>query len=476
MNNYVKLGDLIKSVSQTHKFDKDELVFLNTSDVFEGKILIDNYMPISEMKGQAKKSIKNGDILYSEIRPKNRRYAYVKGVKNIEDYVVSTKLMVLRNNSESLDTNYLYHFLTSQEAINYLQNRAENRIGSFPQITFEIVQSLSIWLPDLPAQQKIAAVLSALDDKIELNNKINAELEAMAKTLYDYWFVQFDFPNEDGKPYKSSGGKMVYNSILKREIPEGWEVKRLGCTLKTYLGGTPSTSNERFWNGDIPWMNSGEVINFPLIETAQKITNEAVEQSSTRYLKKGSVILSITRHLRVNILAIDACINQSIAGVEENEHLKNSYIYFHILNDIERLMKLRTGAQQPHINKDIVDNSPFLIPNQQILDYYYSKVDLIFKRIIVNAKQNQELAQLRDWLLPMLMNRQVTVAEVEVEEYDLGKVQTQMAVEPELEYHKESIKEDRFQLWVSTQKAAARGDIDEVVLREIFDAMDDEDK
>ena len=146
MNNYVALGDLIKSISITHKFDKDELIFLNTSDVLKGEILISNYTSVSELKGQAKKTIKNGDILYSEIRPKNKRYAYVKNVRNTEDYVVSTKLMVLRNFSENLDTDYLYHFLTFEGTINYLQKRAENRIGSFPQITFDIVKSINFQL------------------------------------------------------------------------------------------------------------------------------------------------------------------------------------------------------------------------------------------------------------------------------------------------------------------------------------------
>jgi len=196
MSNYVRLSELIKSVSITHKFDKEELVFLNTSDVLEGKILINHYSKVSELKGQAKKTIKNGDILYSEIRPKNKRYAYVKEISNVEDYVVSTKLMVLRNNSKLLDTDYLYHFLTNEYTINYLQKRAENRIGSFPQITFDVLKTLQIWLPDNSVQKSIAKVLSDLVNKIELNNRINRELEAMAKTLYDYWFVQFDFPNE----------------------------------------------------------------------------------------------------------------------------------------------------------------------------------------------------------------------------------------------------------------------------------------
>lgn len=176
MSDYIELGNLINSISKTHKFDKDELVFLNTSDVLEGKILISYYSKISTLKGQAKKTISNGDILYSEIRPQNRRYAYVKNLEKPEDYVVSTKLMVLRQKSLNINTDYLYHFLTSDSTINYLQRKAEGRIGSFPQITFDILKRLKIRLPDLTTQQKIASILSALDDKIELNNKINDNL------------------------------------------------------------------------------------------------------------------------------------------------------------------------------------------------------------------------------------------------------------------------------------------------------------
>ncbi len=176
MSKYVYLRDYIKSISVTHKFDKSELIFLNTSDVLEGKILINHYSPVSELKGQAKKTIQNFDILYSEIRPKNKRYAYVKNIENIVDYVVSTKLMVLRNVSTQLNTDYLYHYLTSDYTIKYLQNRAENRIGSFPQITFEILSSCQIRLPDLETQKNIASILNALDRKIEVNNKINDNL------------------------------------------------------------------------------------------------------------------------------------------------------------------------------------------------------------------------------------------------------------------------------------------------------------
>jgi type I restriction enzyme S subunit len=265
-------------------------------------------------------------------------------------------------------------------------------------------------IPVTKHQQKIAAVLSSLDSKIELNNKINAELEAMAKTLYDYWFVQFDFPDKDGKPYKTSGGKMVWNDELKREIPDGWEVGKIGSVFNTYLGGTPSTSVPEYWdNGTISWLNSGEIANFPIIDSELKITKAAIGNSATTLLPKGSVLLSITRHLRPSVLAVDACANQSVVGIKEKEDFRYYYLYPYLQNEIPRLNTMRSGAQQPHINKEIVDESLIVIPNSSILKMYNSKVAHTYEFIMNNAFQNQTLSELRDWLLPMLMNGQVTV-------------------------------------------------------------------
>lgn len=295
---------------------------------------------------------------------------------------------------------------------NYLKQLDLSRLNSgtgVPSMTFDLYYDLEINLPNLSTQQKISAVLSALDDKIELNNKINSELEAMAKTLYDYWFVQFDFPNAKGKPYKSSGGKMVYNEELKREVPEGWEVKILGKACNTSLGGTPSTKNVEYWNGNISWINSGEVANFPMVKADAKISKEAIRNSATKILKKGTVLISITRHLRPNILGIDACVNQSVVGIDESETFKKSFLYPFISNEIPRLMKLRTGAQQPHINKETVDNCKIINPITDILKKYYKISEALFDNIILNAQQNQELTTLRDWLLPMIMNGQISV-------------------------------------------------------------------
>ena len=234
----------------------------------------------------------------------------------------------------------------------------------------------------------------------------------MAKQLYDYWFVQFDFPNQEGKPYKSNGGVMIFDSIANRHVPLDWDVVRMKDRCETYLGGTPSTENQDYWGGPYPWLNSGEVAEFPIVTSEKTITQKGLDNSATSFLKAGSVTLSITRHLRPSIMAIDACINQSVVGIAENETFKHSYLYPLIAWDIPRLMKLRTGAQQPHISKEVVDNIPLVVPPTVILQKYYENVEPIYSSIFNNAKQILELQKQRDELLPLLMNGQVSVTQL----------------------------------------------------------------
>ena len=263
---------------------------------------------------------------------------------------------------------------------------------------------------DIPEQKSDISVLASIDEKIALNRKINIELEALAKQIYDYWFVQFDFPNEDGKPYKSSGGKMVWNETLKREIPDGWEVSSYGKEFTVKLGGTPSTEISEYWkNGSYHWMNSGEVQLFPVTETEKTITQEAIDNSTTALLPTKSVLISITRHLRVTILGIDACINQSVVGFSESDKLKCLYTYYALKMEVPRLMNLRTGAQQPHINKETVEDCPIILPDDKVLEKYYLLTENVFDNILNIGKEILNLEKLRSYLLPLLMNGQITI-------------------------------------------------------------------
>lgn len=371
--------------------------------------------------------VKQYDILFSMI-------GSVGNVCMIKDSTVdfAIKNMGVFSCNEKNKALFLYYYLQSPFAKKTIESYLNGAVQKF--LGLERLRSFPV--PEYSNdKQKIAAVLSALDDKIALNRRLNAKLEQMAKRLYDHWFVQFDFPrsvsaepcshelcrtddgktrsdfpNENGKPYKASGGKMVWNETLRCEIPEGWEVKKLGDVCKIVLGGTPSTANNEFWeNGTINWLNSGEVGIFPIVESEKKITEIAVEKSTTEFLKAGSVTLSITRYLRPSILAIDACINQSVVGIKENVLFKNCFLYPYLQNEIDRLMSLRTGAQQPHINKEIVEESFMIVPPKELMSVYDKRVCPVYAQIINIAKEIQKLTVLRDRLLQLLMNGQVEV-------------------------------------------------------------------
>jgi type I restriction enzyme S subunit len=371
-----------------------------------------------------KYSLKDGDVVIgmdgSKVGKNRAR------VKKVDLPLLLAQRVALIRNNELSNQNFLYYLIRANSFEEYVERIQTG--SSVPHISQKQIEEYPVPFINVEIQKKISDVLLSLDSKIEHNNRINAELEAMAKTLYDYWFVQFDFPNKNSKPYKTSGGKMVWNEELKREVPEGWKVNKIEDILRTSLGGTPSTTVKEYWEGGTNcWLNSGEIVNFPIIDSELKITDTAIKNSSTNLLPKGSVMLSITRHLRPSILGIDACANQSVVGIYEKGNIRSYFLYPYLQNEIPRLMAMRSGAQQPHINKEVVDESLILTPpeSSNILKYYNKEVGNLYDLIINNAFQNQKLTELRDWLLPMLMNGQVKVK-------DQKEAELSMAVEAKI--------------------------------------------
>ncbi|MDM1299853.1 restriction endonuclease subunit S [Empedobacter falsenii] len=391
--------------------------------------------------------------------------------------------IIINENSLLVDYKYLYYYLGSFDLKSLLDT------GSCQsQITINELGNFNVSVPKLSTQQKIASVLSSLDDKIELNNKINAELEAMAKTLYDYWFVQFEFPNEKEEPYKSSGGKMVYNDVLKREIPEGWEVKKLdNCIHKIidYRGRTPKKMDSE-WSensNDIiaisaKHIKQGKLVN---LEVANRVDEALYSKWMKEELAEGDILMTSEAPCGEFFYLIGEtkyCLSQRVFAMRSDPHVINhSCLYFELSfgNGYSQIMGKVSGSTVFGIRQDELRTVNILIPLFNLQNKFSEKILPIYERIRNNQKQNQELTQLRDWLLPMLMNGQVKVEDVEEQVFD-------MVAEPSATYEKVAntckieTKEDRFELWLSNQKLAARGDIDEVVLREIFDAMDDEDQ
>ena len=370
-------------------------------------------LPSSQMKiGSVPVAGSNGVIGYHDTARGNYpcitvgRSGSVGKVHYYEQPTWAHNTALFVKNFKGNDPKYLYYFLKNL----HLDEMFSKGSSVVPSLDRKVVHSLIVpFQEDKTCQKQIASVLSNIDRKIELNRAINQNLEAMAKQLYDYWFVQFDFPDEEGKPYKASGGEMVWNEKLKREIPQGWDVKTMGNCTTILLGGTPDTNDSSLWGDGYNWLNSGEVAEFPILSSEKYITQKGLEKSSTVLVPKGSVTLSITRHLRPSILCIDACINQSVVAILENEILTNEYIYPLVNREIPRLMSLRTGAQQPHINKEIVESINIVIPPQEILYAYIKKSKSLYKSIFINAQEIADLAKQRDELLPLLMNGQVSV-------------------------------------------------------------------
>ena len=395
----VDICQLCDSVSETYKGNASEVVLINTSDVLDGKCLNHEYVPNKKLKGQFKKTFRKGDILYSEIRPANKRFCFVDFEP--KDYIASTKLMVLRAH-EDVDPQYLYQILRSNDTLTQLQMLAESRSGTFPQITYSELSNIMVSLPSQKAQKNIVSILSSLDRKIELNNKINADLEEMAQAIFKNWFVDFE-PFKDGKFVDSELGM----------IPEGWKVGTLGEFCKCLLGGTPSRSKEEYWNGEVNWINSGEINKFRILEASEKITELGLAKSATKLLPKKTTVLAITGATlgQVSLLEIDTCANQSVIGVLENTEVPYEYIYPFIKDRIEMLIQHQTGGAQQHINKDNVESLIFLLPAINVLEDYISLVSPMYKRIESQCFENLYLSLLRDTLLPRLMSGELEVPE-----------------------------------------------------------------
>ena len=404
----LKINQIVRTISETHKFDKDKLIAINTSDVENGVMGNGTLTFVDELKGQFKKTIVKDDILFSEIRPANRRFAKVT-TKNTKDYVVSTKLMVLRKYNEDVDLEYFYYCLTNQPFLDILQRRAENRIGSFPQITFDLLSEYAFPIPPISEQKRISSVISTLDKKIALNRQINQNLEAMAKQFYDYWFVQFDFPNEEGKPYKSSGGKMVWNEKLKRNIPVGWHCGNL-FEIAVFTNGLacqkfrPKDDEESLPVIKIREMHDG------ISDDTEEVTSNIPESVK---VYNGDVLFSWSASLEVMLWAYGlGGLNQHIFKVTSANDFPKSFYYFQLLDYIDVFKKVAEARKTTmgHITQDHLQQSTIAIPdNKDIAVRFEELISPIFEQVVKLHEEISYLIKQRDELLPLLMNGQVSV-------------------------------------------------------------------
>lgn len=363
---------------------------------------------IKAFNGGAK--FRNGDTLLAKITPclENGKTAFVDILDDGEVAFGSTEFIVLRAKNET-NPEFLYYFAISPDFRKRAIECMEGTSGR-QRVNENALKTLELPIPEPQTQQSIAAVLSALDKKIALNKQINVRLEEMAKTLYDYWFVQFDFPDASGKPYKSSGGEMVFDETLKRKIPKGWEVKSLWKIAKYFNG----LALQKYRPGNelddflpvikIREMNEGVSSNTERAKT--NIPKEAI-------IDDGDILFSWSATLEIKIWSQGkGALNQHIFKVTSSEYPKY-FFYFELLNYLKHFKMIADlrKTTMGHITQDHLKQAYICIPSQPLLEKLEKIVTPIFQKMLITQKQNHQLTQLRDFLLPMLMNGQVSVAE-----------------------------------------------------------------
>ncbi|WP_175062827.1 restriction endonuclease subunit S [Streptococcus salivarius] len=283
--------------------------------------------------------------------------------------------------------------------------------GTRNALTKEAIGKLPIKISD--DCNKISKILDNIDQKIHINNQINQELEAMAKTLYDYWFVQFDFPDQNGKPYKSSGGKMVYHPELKREIPEGWGVETLrDFESKIITGKTPSRANSDNFGGEIPFITIGDIRgNTFIYSTSESLTDLGASVQQNKYLPEGSLCVSCIATVgEIGFTTEWSHTNQQINSIVFEDKTHRYYLYFALKNYFENAKaSAKTGNTFANMNKEDFSGIRIILPSKEIKNNFHEISEPYFAQIKCLQGQNRELTQLRDWLLPMLMNGQVKV-------------------------------------------------------------------
>ncbi|PKM80378.1 MAG: restriction endonuclease subunit S [Firmicutes bacterium HGW-Firmicutes-13] len=311
---------------------------------------------------------------------------------------INSGMVILRAEKNEYLPEFVYWMFRS----NYIQKQIEAiRTGSAqPQLPITIMRTLQVVKPKLCEQKSIAATLSCLDDMIELNNQINKTLEEMAQAIFKSWFVEFE-PFKDGEFEESKLGP----------IPKGWRVGTIGQYTKCILGGTPSRNKAEYWNGNIAWINSGKINEFRIISPSEFITIEGLNNSATKILPQKTTVLAITGATlgQVSLLEIDACANQSVIGILENDVLPYGYIYPYIKEIINEIISHQTGGAQQHINKGNVESTCIIIPPLEVLNNYKAIVNPVYDMIRNNCFENKAVSAIRDTLLPKLMSGEIRV-------------------------------------------------------------------
>lgn len=389
------IGDLCDSISDTYRGDDKDVVLINTSDVLEGKVLNHQVVKNKNLKGQFKKTFKKNDILYSEIRPANKRYAFVD-FGNTDNYIASTKLMVLRPRKDVVRPRFLFSFLASKSVLEELQQLAETRSGTFPQITFSSeLAPTPINVPDLETQDRIVGILDVIEGKISTNAEINKNLEQQAQALFKSWFLDYE-------PWDDS-------------VPDSWKHGKLGDFAEIKRGGSPRPIQEYLSDSGLRWLKISDVTSLQtpfVIDIKDHIIEAGLRK--TVFLKAGSLVLSNSATPGVpKILDVDSCIHDGWLYFPESKFSKE-YLYLYFKYIRQQLVNLSNGSVFNNLKTDILKRYPTILPDKETLQRFDDIVIPMFLQIQNLTRESHKLADMRDTLLPKLMSGKLDVSDIDI--------------------------------------------------------------
>ena len=330
-------------------------------------------------------------------------------------YIQSQDVAKITCNEKLLDKKFAFYLISSSLVKQQLSAAAQQT--KIRHTSPDKIKDCVVWIPEMSEQRLIGTLLSTIDQKISLNRQVNHYLEAMAKQLYDYWFVQFDFPDENGKPYKSSGGKMVWNEKLKREIPEGWSNVPLRDFADIYNGATPSTEVSSNYGGDIIWITPKDLSDQQSKFTYygyRNITSAGYNSCSTRLLPAKTILLSSRAPIGlISIAMVDLCTNQGFKSLVCKDLQLYAYLYYYIRHHIKQIEQLGTGTTFKEVSREDLCTFPILeVKSTELMQQWLNQIEPIFMQQYELIKEINYLSKKRDELLPLLMNGQVSVRQL----------------------------------------------------------------
>lgn len=410
----VRIGDLCNTISDTYHGDDPEVILVNTSDVLEGQVLNHELVKNEKLKGQFKKTFLQNDILYSEIRPANKRFAFI----DFEDtslYIASTKLMVLRPNTSLVLPRYLFAILKSQSVIDELQHLAESRSGTFPQITFSSeLAPMEVFLPDIETQEKIVSVIDSFERKIILNKRINASIERLAKATFDSWFVDFNVFDEDFK-----------DSPIGISIPESLNLVQIADiehdleTGKRPKGGATANGIPSIGAESVKGLGNVNLSSTKYIpaEFAQKLKKGKINGYELMIYKDGGKPGEFHPHFSMfgEGYPFENCyINEHVFKLDFHDVGYNEFAYFYFQTDyvIHWLESNGGKAAIPGINQEVVNQIWIYHYDHPVVRRFCEWVKPFITEILKNCRENMKLVELRDLIVPDLLSGNLDVSEL----------------------------------------------------------------